>query len=551
MGSILNPDNEDFCKLARKSKDHLFVDKTDFISEMIKKTNEEDCYYCFTRPRRFGKTMSAKMLAAYYSKGCDSKKIFSDLKISKDPSFLTHLNKYNVIYIDMNSIKSEFDDFDASDQVQDIVDFLKFKTIIELKQNKDFAKIINDNPLISSKSLPKALYEISVGLNEKFIFIMDEWDLVYREYKNDTQLQEKFINLLKGLFKAENKFSLAYLTGILPIKKYISQSALNNFDEYNMLRPEPYERYFGFTEDEVLTLAKVHNIDFDELKRWYDGYILNESSILNPNSVILSIKRRSIQSYWSETSAIDSFKLLINMNFKGLKDEIIDMITNDTEKEFNCATFQNDLTSINNKNDAYSLLVCLGYLACRSAPTDSYVKMAYIPNKEIRTSLQKIIYTEDWYQQMNEFKRSQELFYATKSKDCEKVAEIIEEFHTNPRISIDTYNNELSLSYCITTAYSLAIMHNYDIIKEMPAGKGYADIIFAPRIDHNLPVIIVELKYGLTPTEAINQIKERQYESRYKDNFSRILLVGINYDKVTKKHECLIEEITNVLTLHP
>lgn len=542
MGRILNPDNEDFSNFVN-IQSNLYIDKTDFISETIKQINSEGRYICFTRPRRFGKTMTAKMLSAYYSKGCESKELLANLKIAEDPLFSDHLNKYNVIYIDMNSMQGEFEDFEVTDNVQDIVDFIKFKIMIALKENNEFSKAIDNNPLISSKSLPAAIYEISTKLNEKFIFIMDEWDLVYREYKNDSKLQEKFINFLRGLFKADNKFSLAYLTGILPIKKYISQSALNNFNEFNMLRPAPYERYFGFTEEEVNKLAKEHNLDFAELKHWYDGYKLNQTSILNPNSVMLAVKRNCIQSYWTETSALDSFKILINMNFKGLKDEILDMLTNGTEKEFNCVTFQNDMVSINNKDDAYSLLVCLGYLACRSAPSDPYVKMAYVPNKEIRSSLQKFISSEDWFQQMDEFKRSQELYEATISLDALKVAEIIEEFHTNPRISIGTYNNELSLSYCVTTAYSLAIMHRYDVTKEMPAGKGFADIVFAPKIDPNLPVIIVELKYGRSATEAINQIKERQYENRYRDNFSRILLVGISYDKITKKHECIIEEI--------
>ncbi len=543
MDSKLNPNNDDFFEYI-KSDNIIYVDKTDFISEMNKYVNTPQKYICFTRPRRFGKTVTAKMLSAYYSKGCDSKELFDDLKLSQDPSFLTHLNKYNVIYIDMNNIQEKFDQFDKTPKIQDIVDFLRYKIVKELKTIKKWKECIESDEDISSTSVMDAISIIKNNLKEQFVFIMDEWDLIYREYENNTKLQEKFINLLRALFKADNQFSFAYLTGILPIKKYISQSALNNFDEYNMLKPTPYERFFGFTEDEVCKLAKKHNLDFAELKLWYDGYELNGISILNPNSVILAVKRHCIQSYWTETSAIDSFKHLLNMNFKGLKDEILDMVASGAEIEFNCSTFQNDMVSINNKDDVYSLLVCLGYLACRSAPQDPYIKMAYVPNTEIRTSLQKFIASEDWFMQMREVKRSQELFKATCALDSAKVAEIIEEFHTNPRIAAETYNNELSLSYCVTTAYSLSIMHNYDIIKEMPAGKGFADIILAPKINTNLPVIIVELKCGLSPKDAITQIKERQYAKRYEDQFARIVLVGINYDKITKKHACVIEEFT-------
>ncbi len=547
MGGILNPDNADFCKLVNKSQEHLFIDKTDFLSEMIKKTNAEDCYYCFTRPRRFGKTMTAKMLAAYYSKGCDSKELFANLKIAKDPSFPVHLNKYNVVYIDMNNIKAEFEDFETTDSVKDIVDFIKFASMLELKENDDFAKIINNNPLISSKSLSKALLEINLKLGEKFIFIIDEWDLIYRDYKNDTELQEKYINLLRGLFKAGNRFSLAYLTGILPIKKYISQSALNNFLEYNMLSSVPYERFFGFTEEEVCLLANEHNMDFAELKRWYDGYELNGTSILNPNSVIKAITNKCIQSYWTETSAIDSFKLLINMNFQGLKDEIYDMVVNESQIKFNSFTFKNDMISIAHKDDVYSLLVCLGYLASRRTESENDKEhYAYVPNQEIRFSLMNLISKEEWFPQIQKIKMSRELYEATCSLNNGKVAEIIEKIHTSPVIAANAYNNELSLSYCITYAYSLALEHTYDIAKEMPTGKGFADIIFEPKTDPNLPVIIIELKYGKDAAEALAQIKQRRYADRYKDNYARILLVGINYDKTTKNHDCLIEEINTI-----
>lgn len=196
------------------------------------------------------------------------------------------------------------------------------------------------------------------------------------------------------------------------------------------------------------------------------------------------------------------------------------------------------------KDDVFSLLVCLGYAACRRTESQNDKEYyAYIPNEEIRISLLNLIVKEDWYQQFHRMDLSLELYQATCSLDSKKVAEIIESIHTSPVISANTYNNELSLSYCVTYGYSLAIEHNYNIIKEKPAGKGYADIIFEPKIDPTLPLIIVELKYGSSACKAIDQIKERQYANSYIGQYDRILIVGINYDKYTKKHECIIEEI--------
>ena len=283
-----------------------------------KQINSEGRFICFTRPRRFGKTITAKMLSAYFSKGCDSKKLFDSLKISQNPSYLTHLNKHNVIYVDMNEIQGLFNIYQRKTSkitsVHDIVDFLEYQIIKELKECDKYKSCLENNA-IENIGVFEALMVLNRKQGEKFIFIIDEWDLIYRELKKNTKLQEKYISLLRDLFKssAGQKFSsLAYLTGILPIKKDISQSSLNNFREYNMLRPAPYERFFGFTEDEVIILAKEHHMDFSKLKLWYDGYKLNGTSILNPNSVINAISNNNIQSYWTETSGIDSFRLLIN-----------------------------------------------------------------------------------------------------------------------------------------------------------------------------------------------------------------------------------------------
>ncbi len=283
MSNILNPgNNNSFIRLVKAKDTRVFVDKTDFIEKTNALFNTDGNLIAVTRPRRFGKTVTAHMLSAYYSKGYAGQKIFDGLEISKNIGFADHLNKYNVLYIDMNSIKDKYISYKADrslyiEDIDDLVDFLQFMVILELKGNKDFAEQINNAPLVGKKSLSSALEVICQHTGEQFILIMDEWDLICREYCNETALLEKFIEFLRGLFKSDDGiacFALAYLTGILPIKKYNSQSALNGFDEYNMLAPGEYAAYFGFTEDEVADIVKSPNckVSHQELREWYEGY---------------------------------------------------------------------------------------------------------------------------------------------------------------------------------------------------------------------------------------------------------------------------------------
>ena len=199
MGNILNPGNDNsFIRLVKFKDSEIFVDKTDFIKEMSAKINAQNRFFAVTRPRRFGKTVTAHMLSAYYSKGYAGQKIFDGLKISENTGFADHLNKYNVIYIDMNSIKDKFISYKADkslyiEDIDDLVDFLQYMVIRDLKENKEYAEQISSDPLIGKKSLSSALEVIFKYTGEPFILIMDEWDLICREYQNEPALQEKFI----------------------------------------------------------------------------------------------------------------------------------------------------------------------------------------------------------------------------------------------------------------------------------------------------------------------------------------------------------------------
>ena len=552
MGSILNPDKDNsFINLVKARDTRVFVDKTDFIEKTNALFNTDGKLLAVTRPRRFGKTVTAHMLSAYYSKGYAGQKIFDNLKITNNEfkdSYEKHLNKYNVIYIDMNTIDGLFDGYSNKKQkvdgVNDLVDYFEYSIIKELKSSSEFAGCLEKHQ-IENTGLLETLLAITQDLNTKFIFIMDEWDLVYREYCNDEVLQKKFIKLLKNLFKADGGqvcFALAYLTGILPIKKYNSQSALNGFDEYNMLSPGDYAAYFGFTEDEVANIVKSPNckVSHQDLKEWYEGYKIKGVDIYNPNSVCKAVTRNECISYWSGTSSNEEFVRLINMDFDGIKEDIINLIEGD-EVTFSCANFQNDMVTIKDKNDVFSLLVCLGYLGC-SETKNQYRKVAYVPNAEIKAVLMDIVREQNWYERMETIRRSENLLKAIKELDGATVAAIIQEIHNSSAVSLLDYNDEESLTYCVMTGLLWSTLDDYSYHREDQAGKGRVDLVYEP-ITRRQPLILIEFKYDDSAEEAIKQIKEKEYFKRYAGHYRNIILVGINYSTKTKDHQCLIEKL--------
>ena len=549
MGNIINPDNyNSFINLVKFKESEIFVDKTEFIEKMSSKINTQNRFIAITRPRRFGKTVTAHMLSAYYSKGYAGQNIFDKLEIANKPSFVEHLNKYNVINIDMNSVDGRFDVYSRNKQkiegVNDLVDYFEYLIINELKSSNEFSDTLVKHQ-IQNIGLLEAIMAITQDLNIKFVFIMDEWDLVYREYRNDEYLQKKFIKLLKNLFKSDDGqkcFALAYLTGILPIKKYNSQSALNVFKEYNMLRPVPYEEYFGFTEEEIAEIVKLPQckISHQELKEWYKGYKLNGKDIYNPNSVVSAISDGICQSYWSGTSSNEEVVRLINMNFRGIKNDITKLIDG-IKIPFNSNNFQNDMVTIKDKNDIFSLLVCLGYLGC--SERNNGLKLAYVPNQEIKQTLLSIVRCQKWSRRTEIVKRSEMLLNSIiKKPDENKVAEIIQEIHNSTAVSLLDYNDEESLTYCVMTGLLWSTLDDYNYHREDQAGKGRVDLVYEPITD-KLPLILIEFKYDSSAEEAINQIKTKEYFKRYTRQYHNTVIVGINYSTKTKDHQCMIEKL--------
>ena len=512
--NFYNPGNSSF-KESIQSK--IFVDKSEMIYHINKLIGTEQKCICVTRPRRFGKTMAAKMLYSYYSKGCDSSKLFDGLKISKMEGYNDHLNNHNVIFIDMQLFTSIY-----NGNPIDIFSFIQKSVLDEIKLY--FPDIKND-------SLILALGET----NQSFIIIIDEWDVIYNKYSKNREVQSKYIDFLVSLSKAiiaKNPIELVYMTGILPIKKHDIYSSLNNFTECSMLNPTFMSSYTGFTEDEVRDICDKNDFSFNEMRIWYDGYILNEIHIYNPKSIVDAILSEKIDNHWSKTGSLASLKEYIDMNFDGLRDEIIHLIANEHVK-VDFGSFQNDLDDIKSKDDVNTILVHLGYLAF-----DQVNSEVFIPNQELLSVFGKTVKNCNWPIISDALKKSDDLLKATLDMNGPEVANIIGQIHYSLSSSI-TYNNENSLSCVIINAYYTA-RRFYSIIREHPLGHGYADFVFIPRHGINKPAILFELKWNKNANTAITQIKEKKYSEHLSDYIDNIIIVAISYNKSTKKHECEI-----------
>lgn len=525
MGMFFNPGNTGFASAVRS---RIYVDKTELIDFTNSALGTEERFICVSRPRRFGKSMAAKMLAAYYSRGCDSKKLFQDCKIAKMSGFEQELNRHNVIFLDMQWFRSVAKDKGIAERT---ISYMQSEVIKELKTQYPAAVSCDED------TLPEILLKINSAYGEQFIIIIDEWDCVFREDINNTAIQDEYINFLRGMLKgiiAETYVELAYITGILPIKKYGTQSALNNFDEYTMISPASLKSFTGFTEEEVRDLCKEHQLNFQEVRRWYDGYVFEDGlHIYNPKSVLEAVRRKRFDSYWTQTETYESLKYYIEMNYGGLRDDILKMLDGDMAA-VDTGAFQNDMVSFRSRDDVLTLLVHLGYLAY-------YEGHVFIPNEEVRDEFYRTVRNTEWDEIVKMTQRSDKLLKFTWEMNQEQAAKLLDEAHQNPSVSHLKYNDENSLSFVITNAYFCAAK-DYIWIREMPAGKGFADIVYLPKKGHSKPAMLVELKWNKSVEGAIAQIKNKQYAQALADFTGDILLIGINYDRKTRKHECVIEK---------
>jgi hypothetical protein len=480
-----------------------------------------DRYVCISRPRRFGKTITANMLCSYYDREKDSTGLFADLSIAGDRSYSLHLNKYNVIFLNIAELLSRRSVSEMIDQVEKLLLRDLDKTYPEFS-----------NPALD---LVNSLKEIYMETDVGFVIIIDEWDCIFRERRDNTAEQKEYLEFLRAFLKDQPYVSLAYMTGILPIKKYGSHSALSMFKEISMISPKNFDRYIGFTAEEVQSLCAQYDMDYNEMSRWYNGYSFPKApSVFNPRSVVAALQSGIFENYWTQTETFEALKIYIDLNFNGLRESIVSLLAGE-KMQIDTSNFTNDMVTFDGKDDVLSLLIHLGYLG--------YMKDSgevFIPNKEINDEFVTAIKSAKWTEVLAAIKTSDELLKATWRMEADAVAGYINIAHEET--SHLNYSDENALSYVVSLAYYSARDY-YTITRGMPSGKGYADMIFLPRYNHSdKPAMVVELKWDQSARGAIQQIKEKKYFSALEGHAGRILLVGINYDKKTKEHACVIEK---------
>jgi hypothetical protein len=519
MAIYLNT-NKPFENYRELVNEEYFVDKSSMITLLNQKISTKNKYICVTRPRRFGKSSVVDMLGAYYSKAMDSKKIFDRLNISKSDDYEVHLNKYNVISISFNRIP------DKNKSYEGYIDLIQSALIDDIKSmyaNLEF----------------KSYFTISDMLfctKDKFIFIFDEWDYIFN---NNIFLenQNDFLEFLRNILKDQPYVALAYMTGVLPIKKYSSGSALNMFDEFTFLKDRMFGEYFGFTENEVMRLCdKNGEMKFRELENWYNGYLTAKGiKIYNPRSVVKSLQNNYCESYWTNTGAMDEVAEYLKYNTLEIRDDVIEMVSGEEIDIIIDEEFRAGQGAPRTKEEIYAAMIVLGFLSYH----DGYLK---IPNKELMKEFEKALKDKSFGYVSKIIEISKKMLKATVNRDTKTVEEILHDIH-NSEMPILQYNDENSLSCVLTLAY-LSARDTYRIEREEKTGKGYADFAFHPRRKNDI-AFIVELKKDETPEVAINQIRKKEYVEKFrKDNEDKkILAVAICYDSKEKEHNCKIEEI--------
>ena len=529
MGTFLNPGNGGFERISKGR----YIDKTGLITLLNRTIDTTDSLVCISRPRRFGKTFAAQMICAYYDKTCSSEHIFSSFEISKDGSYRKHLNRYDVIYLDMTGIIGET-------ELKDIVPYIKRNVVDEIKRTYP--------DVVIKEGFAPTLVNLVQYTGDKIVVIIDEWDAPIREAADKPAIQKDYLEFLRSLFKNSGTtskiFAAAYMTGILPIKKDSSQSAISDFREYSVLIPGEFAGFVGFTEEEVKRICEEKDKDFEKMKFWYDGYTIGkEHSIYNPYSVMQALETGIFSSYWKKTSAAETLVTYIDMDQDDLQDTIARLIAGESVI-VDTDSFQNDVETFTCKDDVLTLLAHLGYLTYEEEPDsyddDSVVGLVKIPNEEVRSEFDKILRKAKHKSLIELVRKSDKLLKDTLDGKSDAVAKAIADVHDS-KYAPTYYSNEQSLRYVVKMAY-ISCVDQYAKVEELPSGHGIADVVFLPKRRSTLPAMIVELKWNKDAEGAIKQIKDRNYPKILTNYGGRIVLVGVNYDEDAKTHTCVIEE---------
>lgn len=515
-----------------------FVDKTALLKELFPLVKAGNSHICITRPRRFGKTVMANMIAAFFSNACDVRDIFTRLDIAKDERYSEYLNHYPVIHISFNDISRQNMTYD------------QYISRIETRLIRDLKKEYPEIGLDDADSAVDALTDINME-NEtaRFIFVLDEWDYIFhQDFVTETD-KKNYLSFLRSLLKDRPYVQFAYMTGILPIAKYSSGSELNMFAEYTMAAEEKFSEYFGFTEQEVDDLYQRYlkansnpRITREGIRRWYNGYhTFSGERVYNPRSVVYALGNNNLGNYWTSSGPYDEIFYYIDNNVDAVRDELALMVSGiavpTTIMEY-AATSQ----SLKTKEEIMSAMVVYGFLSYEDGKVS-------IPNKELMDRFADMLKKEASLGYVYHLaKESERMLNATLTGDTDTMSEILGFAH-DTETPLLSYNNETELTAVVNLVY-LSARNTYRIEREEKAGKGYVDFIFYPETDRSADCIILELKVDHSPEEAIKQIKQRNYALRFsgkigeKKRYSgRILAVGISYDKEKKKHHCKVETL--------
>ena len=545
MGTYLNPGKAAY-QMAVNSE--IFVDKTKMIQYINSVVNTQQRFVSVSRPRRFGKTIAADMLCAYYDRCADSRDMFEKRKLADVSGWDKYLGKFDVIHLVMTRFfKTRITVSEALTNMQKLV-------------IRDYRRAYPDADIMSENDLIQTIDDVYSTIDRQVVIVIDEWDAVFRERPNDKDGQTEYLDYLRDLLKDNRHVALAYMTGILPIKKYGQHSALNMFTEYSMMAPRQLAPYTGFTEEEVKELSKKYVMDFRDISNWYDGYLVNDRippekreeyregkynghkfSIYSPLSVVESMTTGVIKDYWNKTETYEALAEYIRKDYDGLK-EAVALLMDGGRLVIDTSTYENDMTTFTGRDDVLSLLIHLGYLGF-----DDERSEVFIPNREILDEFKTSTKGKEWASTFKSFETSQELLEATWNGDEEKVAQLVEDAHN--QAGNKTYNEEAALSYGIQLAYYAARKY-YTTILELDTGKGYADVAYLPAPQYaEKPALLIELKYGHSTDIAMDQIRRQKYLDRFEHYKGNTLVIGINYNRDLpadhpefKHHSCRIEK---------
>ncbi len=524
MGVFLNPGPG---LLRRGRNSNPYVDKSMLIAHLNSVVNTEHLYVCVSRPRRFGKSMAANMISAYYDRTVDGAAEFAGLAIASDPSFDAQRNGYDVLKLNMQLFWTK-----SRHNVVAMLDELRGAILFDLLLEYRDLRFRNENDMV------EVLGSIYAQTGRQFVVVIDEWDCIMRESADDHEAQKAYLDFLRAWLKDQPFLALAYMTGILPVKKYGSHSALNMFDEFSMVDPLEMAPFMGFTSGEVVALCQEWGRDLGECKAWYDGYRLpGVGEVYAPRSVVRAMQSGEFSSFWTQTETFEALRKYIDMDFDGLHGKVVELMGGG-RIEVNTQTYSNDMTTLNSADDVLTLLIHLGYLAYDKATGE-----VFVPNREVAGEYANATQDKGWGEVARSIAASEKLLRALIAGDADAVAAGVEQAHTDA-VSIIAYNHEEDLACTLRLAFYSA-MRRYRIVREAPAGKGYADLLMVPlKSAGDIPGVVVELKWGASAQEAVAQIRERDYAAAFRGTSAEQLaiLCGIAYDPKTKCHTCAIEQ---------